>query len=287
MISGLVFIGCETDQIDPLPQTESVGKQLEVVDTEVTDSPMVVNPKNDDEWTAAFANANEWFAYYTAKTLMVDVPSRFAFGTKLGNGNTVSASHLLDDSTPNAFRDMFRFMVWQKVCSDIDCGRPEIPGGGPPPPTNPGDGDGGPVMGGILDGTVTSMKSGGGGLSGGGSLYMDAWQITDNFIDYITNTACLELYIPVTLDYTGGQSLYPVAHPLNDNASNTGFKYYPSPVPQPDGTQIESVAHPINMFTVTNLGNVIVSRPVDDPWTSGCGYSAFFGVSDFTLFLDF
>lgn len=284
ILSGIILIGCEREQVETEPD-QDVSKQLELVETETLSSgfPTDVNAKSD--FTSEFENANTWFAYYTAKTLREDPLSRMIFASKLGTDNTVSAANLLNNSTGiNPFRDKFRGYVWQKVCADINCGRPEIPKGGPPPPLNP-NGDGGPVMGDPIDINVISMKDG----DLGGDGISQANEITDAFIDYITTEACMEIYVPNGLDYSPTASIYAVSHPLNNvDDSNRGYEYYADLVLDDgdDNPGFESGSKVITPALMLAEGNVIVSRPVDIPMVQGCGYSDYFDIADFTLFLN-
>ncbi|WP_435578743.1 hypothetical protein [Gilvibacter sp.] len=290
MIAGLLFIGCEKDQVDQLedPGIDKAVKVVNAIQTLSSDiTPLSVQSKSssfDDDFEAA----NLWFAYYTAKTLKEDAGSRFFFGSVLSANNTVSASALLDDTYTNPFRNAFRDFVWSQVCAEIDCGRPDPPPlGGPKPPLNPNE-DGGPVMGGDIDGQILTMRTGGIGIDDGSDDHgiTIANQMTDAFIDYITNESCIELFLPNGIDYTTSKSYYAVSHPLNNNSGNLGLEYFDVPQVHDDGNEYEGGTKFINPALVNAGHVVIVSRPIDQPLVPGCGYSTYFGVSDFTLFLD-
>lgn len=284
MVAGLVFIGCEKEQVE-IETQQGAAKQLEVIEAGDSDTeiglPDGVSVKAEDAFTEAFENANTWFAYYTAKTLRTEPTTRILFGTKLSADGRVSAGYLLDDSTPNLFRDKFRAYVWHKICADIQCGRPEIPKGGPSPPLNP-NGEGGPTMGGMQDGGIVTMK--GGGLGGYITNLDLAQQMADDYINYITNVACMEIYVPNGLNYGPAKSIFAVAHPLNDDVDNKGYEYYPILVPD-SGSGFESNARMVTPALLAAGENIIISRPIDNTLIEGCGYSDYFEVADFSLFL--
>lgn len=286
VVAGLVMISCEKEQIDTVTDP-GAAKQLELNTTTGSESQIdaTVFAKDGAAYAEGFENSLLWFAYTAAKTLRKNPGARLQFGAALDANNTVTAAVLFNQAVGNnIFRERFESEMWYDICATISCGRPDRKEGDPLPPFVPPPP---PIIMSDVGNTIGGLTMIGKGGDDGGHPGPTVDDLLEQFMNWVINDSCVELHVPNGIDYGSDKSIYAVAHPLDASNANLGKEYYPVPILHDDGIPYEADPKNVNPFLVSSEGNVIIARPTIVASTLGCDYSTQFGVSDFTLFLDY
>lgn len=109
----------------------------------------------------------------------------------------------------------------------------------------------------------------------------------DDFMDYVLEENCVEVYFPKDMVYVGLFEISTTAHPLRNDLSNIGYLRHYKPINGPfNPVLIEEVT--IDLSYVDLNDNIIVARPVRTSLgSSSCAYQEYDDIVDFTLFLDY
>ncbi|PQB03571.1 hypothetical protein [Aureitalea marina] len=193
-------------------------------------------------------------AYITAKTLMYDGDQSAAqnqFTTALGSGNVVNVSDLIGKSADGT---AFKTSFVQHLTSYFDGTGPceSCPGGEEEEPP----------------------------LTGNGRFAQLTEVLVANFIDYVTEDNCVELFVPNPLNYSLGQ-ITSVAHPMTTSTWNKGYERYDIAI---EGL-ISKQVNVVNQLYVNHNNNMIIARPFTTTSPASCAYTDYSHI-DFTQFLN-
>ena len=196
-------------------------------------------------------NSLQWASYTVAEVLLENTEFESYFNSKINGNKTVSLNSLLNDSSflGIGFRNTFENTLLASISGighpEGQQGRPRLPIGG-------------------SDSNSTSQQQ------------------TLDYLDYILNNNCIEIYIPYNLVFTKN-IIYTTGHPLDNDNFNSGIKLTRERVDIVVFENIDYLAPSMGMMR----NNIILARPVRifPSVLTACLYSDYSGI-DFTTFFN-
>ncbi len=260
---GIVALSCQQDAIYEEEVTQSSAKSLSLETAgNVINYPHLYFAKgggDDSDVIDPFENSLQWLAFISAKTILFDTEARTHFLFAIGDDNVVQINELLsgagEGSLMNQFEREFRDVLFRYFCMELECGKPDDLTGGPVPPFNPP-----PPGGGVAppDETFSNLST---VPASTRDSHAHVWQAVDDYIDFVLNLNCFELYMPTDLNFLSSPiNLTSVGHPLEITPSNYGFKLHDTPIVGPKTIQ-EAVLVIVDPIYAAGNGNVILARP--------------------------
>ena len=223
--------------------------------------------------STGFETTMQWVSYITAKVIYDDEIARNEFLTSVSNNETIALDNILGTNESSQFKtkfleNLYSFTYFSQGNNAINY----CPGSERIPPIPPLGGD-----------TCTTCGSPiSGGLRGDLDPVQDA---VDDFMTYVLNENCIELYFPNPLLIYSQSSfrITSTAHPLTNALENDAFLRYPDSN-NDCGNTVEAITmSPSNV--IHSSFNTIVARPYRDSSLNGnCSYSDYNSI-DFTDFL--
>lgn len=279
ILFGIFTISCQQESIE-LSNDENLNFNQSFQTTKLPNQ--ILNPEKEIlnrgpgpiSSSNGFETSLQWISYITAKVIYDDVIAKNEFLASVSNNETIALENLIGVNESSQFKT--KFLEYLYLFSSYSQGNNTgsfCPDSERIPPIPP-----------LGSGTCTTCGSP--IINGGLRVETDPVQdAVDDFMTYVLNENCIELYFPNSLLIYSQSSfrITSTAHPLTNALENDAFLRYPDS-DNSCGVVVEAIImSPDNVIHPSF--NTIVARPYkDNSINNPCDYLEYSDI-DFTDFL--